>query len=59
MGVHGVEMPVFVSPAAMARLVHPEGERAIARAVGGRGVVQCVCFFVFFFRAPCIFAVHI
>ncbi|KAL8627630.1 hypothetical protein Q9189_006653 [Teloschistes chrysophthalmus] len=42
MGVHGVEMPVFVSPAAMARLVHPEGERAIARAVGGRGVVQCV-----------------
>ncbi|KAI4102401.1 MAG: hypothetical protein L6R37_004412 [Teloschistes peruensis] len=38
----GVEMPVFVSPAAMARLVHPEGERAIARAVGGRGVVQCV-----------------
>ncbi|KAL9583488.1 MAG: hypothetical protein Q9203_005059, partial [Teloschistes exilis] len=39
---HGVEMPVFVSPAAMARLVHPEGERAIARAVGGRGVVQCV-----------------
>ncbi|KAI4169617.1 MAG: hypothetical protein LQ343_005556 [Gyalolechia ehrenbergii] len=37
-----VEMPVFVSPAALARLVHPEGEKAIARACWGKGIVQCV-----------------
>ncbi|KAL8686582.1 MAG: hypothetical protein Q9218_007006, partial [Villophora microphyllina] len=37
----GVEMPLFVSPAALAKLVHPEGEKAIARAVGRKGVVQC------------------
>ncbi|KAL9027424.1 MAG: hypothetical protein Q9196_004043, partial [Gyalolechia fulgens] len=35
-----VEMPVFVSPAALARLVHPEGEKAIARACWRKGIVQ-------------------
>lgn len=38
-----LEMPVFVSPAALARLVHPEGEKAIAKACQGKGIVQCVC----------------
>jgi len=38
-----VDLPFFVSPAAMARLAHPEGERALARGCEGRGVAQCVC----------------
>ncbi|KAL8715310.1 MAG: hypothetical protein Q9225_006417, partial [Loekoesia sp. 1 TL-2023] len=37
-----IEMPVFVSPAALARLVHPEGEKAIARACHAKGIMQCV-----------------
>ncbi|KAI4656644.1 uncharacterized protein J4E78_006534 [Alternaria triticimaculans] len=37
-----VELPFFVSPAAMARLAHPEGERALARGCEGRGVAQCI-----------------
>lgn len=35
-------LPVFVSPAAMARLAHPTGEAGIAQACGNHGVVQCV-----------------
>ena len=35
-------MPVFVSPAALARLAHPEGECAIAAAVGKEGLIQVV-----------------
>ncbi|KAI4095200.1 MAG: hypothetical protein LQ344_001712 [Seirophora lacunosa] len=37
-----VEMPVFVSPAALAKLVHPDGEKAIARAVQKKGIIQCI-----------------
>ncbi len=37
-----VSMPVFVSPAALARLVHPDGEKAIARGVQNTGIIQCV-----------------
>lgn len=37
-----VEMPVFVSPAALAKLMHPEGEKAIARTVQRKGIIQCV-----------------
>lgn len=37
-----VQVPLFVSPAAMARLVHPEGEKAIAAACGNKGVAQTV-----------------
>ncbi|KAL2833385.1 FMN-dependent dehydrogenase-domain-containing protein [Aspergillus cavernicola] len=33
-------LPLFVSPAAMAKLIHPEGERAIARACESRGIMQ-------------------
>ena len=36
------ELPLFVSPAAMARMVHPSGERGIAAACAGKGIVQCV-----------------
>ncbi|KAI4136287.1 MAG: hypothetical protein L6R39_007834, partial [Caloplaca ligustica] len=35
-------MPLLVSPTALARLVHPEGEKAIARAVQTKGIIQCV-----------------
>ncbi|KAL5342549.1 FMN-dependent dehydrogenase-domain-containing protein [Aspergillus crustosus] len=35
-------IPLFVSPAAMAKLIHPEGERAIARACESRGIMQGV-----------------
>ncbi|KAF8250672.1 hypothetical protein K440DRAFT_128279 [Wilcoxina mikolae CBS 423.85] len=34
--------PVFISPAAMARLAHPSGECGIAEAAGKKGVIQCV-----------------
>lgn len=34
--------PFFVSPAAMARLAHPDGELAIARACGEHGIIQTV-----------------
>ncbi|KAL2040119.1 hypothetical protein N7G274_007022 [Stereocaulon virgatum] len=34
--------PFFVSPAAMARLAHPDGECAIARGCASEGVIQCV-----------------
>ncbi|KAK8158749.1 cytochrome b2 [Phyllosticta citrichinensis] len=37
-----VAVPLFVSPAAMARLVHPDGERALAAACASRGVGQCI-----------------
>ncbi|CEL02637.1 Putative Catalytic activity: [Aspergillus calidoustus] len=37
-----VSLPLFVSPAAMAKLIHPEGERAIARACESRGIMQGV-----------------
>ncbi|KAL9604954.1 MAG: hypothetical protein Q9219_000142 [cf. Caloplaca sp. 3 TL-2023] len=37
-----VEMPVFVSPAALAKLVHPDGEKAIARGCQNKGIMQCV-----------------
>lgn len=33
-------LPLFVSPAAMANLIHPDGECAIARACGDTGIMQ-------------------
>ena len=39
---HKVGMPVFVSPAAMARLGHPDGEHGIARAAAKYGVMQII-----------------
>ena len=35
-------LPVFVSPCAMARLAHPDGELAMARACKDEGIVQVV-----------------
>ena len=34
--------PFFVSPAAMARLAHPDGELALARGSANEGILQCV-----------------
>lgn len=36
-------LPLFVSPAAMAKLIHPDGECAIARACQSKGIIQGVC----------------
>lgn len=35
-----VSMPLFVSPAALAKMVHPEGEKDIARACQEKGIMQ-------------------
>lgn len=35
-------VPFFFSPAAMAKLAHPDGELAVARACGEQGIVQTV-----------------
>ena len=37
-----VSFPLFVSPAAMARLIHPDGELAIGRACKSRNIVQSI-----------------
>ncbi|KAF2759445.1 putative mitochondrial cytochrome b2 [Pseudovirgaria hyperparasitica] len=42
LGCAAVDMPIYVAPAAMARMVHVEGERAIARACARKGVLQCI-----------------
>ena len=35
-------IPIFVSPAAMARLVHEDGEKAIARACGAQNIIHSI-----------------
>ncbi|KAF2475974.1 cytochrome b2 [Lindgomyces ingoldianus] len=35
-------VPFFISPAAMARLAHSDGELALARAAGTEGIIQCI-----------------
>lgn len=35
-------VPFFISPAAMARLAHPDGECALARASASEEIVQCI-----------------
>ncbi|KAH8658359.1 cytochrome b2 [Xylariales sp. PMI_506] len=36
------EAPFFISPAAMAKLVHPDGEIALAKAAAAEGIIQCI-----------------
>jgi L-lactate dehydrogenase (cytochrome) len=43
-----VKMPFFVSPAAMAKLAHPDGELALAKGANKFGIAQCVGHFFFF-----------
>jgi isopentenyl diphosphate isomerase/L-lactate dehydrogenase-like FMN-dependent dehydrogenase len=39
---HRVSLPIYVSPAAMARLAHPDGEHGIAQACGSFGAMQLI-----------------
>lgn len=39
---HAVSTPLYVSPAAMARLAHPDGEAGIARGISRFGALQLV-----------------
>ncbi|KAM3086670.1 hypothetical protein ACMFMF_000615 [Clarireedia jacksonii] len=39
---HQVGLPIFVSPAAMARLAHPAGEQGIAKGISNFGAIQIV-----------------
>ncbi|KAK3363118.1 FMN-dependent dehydrogenase-domain-containing protein [Lasiosphaeria hispida] len=41
-GMHSVGTPLYVSPAAMARLAHPDGEAGIARGISRFGAMQLV-----------------
>lgn len=36
------KLPLFVSPAAMAKLIHPDGELAIAQACANKRIIQGV-----------------
>lgn len=36
-------LPLFIAPAAMGRLAHPEGERCLARTAASYGFPYCVC----------------
>ena len=35
-------MPLMISPAAMAKLIHPDGEMVLARGAKEKGIIQCV-----------------
>lgn len=39
---HNVGLPIYVSPAAMARLAHPDGEHGIAQGISQFGALQIV-----------------
>jgi isopentenyl diphosphate isomerase/L-lactate dehydrogenase-like FMN-dependent dehydrogenase len=39
---HKAKLPIYVSPAAMARLAHPDGERGIAQACESFGAMQLI-----------------
>lgn len=38
---HDAELPFFISPAAMAKLGHPDGEMCLSNGASARGVVYC------------------
>ena len=40
---HKYSMPIFSSPAALAKLAHPEGELAMARGAVAKGITLCAC----------------
>jgi L-lactate dehydrogenase (cytochrome) len=35
-------LPIYIAPAAMARLGHPDGEMNLVRAAGAEGILQSV-----------------
>lgn len=46
---HRSRMPVYISPAAMGRLAHPEGEKCLVRTAAAHGIPYVVCAFCFCF----------
>ena len=42
-----VSMPLMVAPTAVAKMAHPEGEKALARAAASKGIIQCVGSLIF------------
>jgi L-lactate dehydrogenase (cytochrome) len=39
---HPTSLPIFIAPAALARLGHPDGEMNLVRAAGKEGILQAV-----------------
>lgn len=39
---HPLRVPLFASPTAMAAVVHPDGEKAVGRAVKASGMAHCI-----------------
>ena len=39
---HKVNAPIMISPAAMAKLIHPDGELAMGRAAASRNIIQSI-----------------
>ena len=39
---HPVSFPLMIAPAAMAKLIHPDGELAMARAAAAKGIIQVI-----------------
>jgi L-lactate dehydrogenase (cytochrome) len=39
---HKLRLPVFCAPTAMAKLIHPDGEKALGQACKEAGIAQCV-----------------
>lgn len=37
-----MDLPIFCSPAAMAKMIHPDGEKGIARGCRTMGIPQCI-----------------
>lgn len=52
------KLPLFVSPAAMAKMIHPDGECAIARACESKNIMQGVCTTVLISPVLCSLADH-
>lgn len=48
---HRSRMPIYISPAAMGRLAHPEGEKCLVRTAASHGIPYVVCVFAFRFAA--------
>jgi L-lactate dehydrogenase (cytochrome) len=44
-------LPIYIAPAALARLGHPDGEMNLTRAAGKAGIIQGVCSPVFVIKA--------
>lgn len=55
---HKLRMPIFASPTAMAAVVHPEGEKAVGRAVKASGIAYCISMSASFPLKEIVEAIH-